>query len=422
VKIVFLCQRVPWPPDRGDRITTWHFLDHLLRSGAEVRLGCFREEARDAEAVRFLAGRCREVEAPMLRRSLLRKLASLRGLLRGKALTLPFFFDQRLQRAVDRWLAADPPDLVYVYSSSMAQYVLGSRVPGRRVPGRRGPVKVMQFAELDSDKFGQYAAHGGPLARWLYGREARTLLRFEDAVARDFDRSFVVSEVERGLFTQRIPGVVPAMLPNGVDVDHFMSKGDGRREPRTLVFTGVMDYAPNVDGIVWFAEQCWPPLRARFPDSKLLIVGSRPVPAVQALAQRPGIEVTGRVPETPQWFDRATVAIAPLRLARGVQNKVLEAMSMALPVVAMPQAAQGLGELPPGTLRTAATAAETVDAIAELFLDPARARREGAAAAAWVRVHFRWEHMYARLDAELAALGLGPAAGHPAPPGNFVAN
>src|SRR5262249_13868419 len=153
----------------------------------------------------------------------------------------------------------------------------------------------------DSDKFGQYAAHGGPLARWLYGREARTLLAFETAVARDFDRSIVVSDVERELFTRRIPGVVPAVLPNGVDVDHFASAGDGRREPHTLVSTGVMDYAPTVDGIRWFAAQCWPPLRARFPDARLLIVGSRPVPAVQALAQRPGIEVTGRVPETPPW-------------------------------------------------------------------------------------------------------------------------
>ena len=127
MKVVFLCQRVPWPPDRGDRITTWHFLDHLLRAGAEVRLGCFRDDANDDAAVRFLAGRCREVEAPMLRRSLLRKVASLRGVLRGAPLTLPFFFDRRLQRAVDRWLADDPPALVYVYSSSMAQYVLGRK-------------------------------------------------------------------------------------------------------------------------------------------------------------------------------------------------------------------------------------------------------------------------------------------------------
>ena len=142
------------------------------------------------------------------------------------------------------------------------------------------------------------------------------------------------------------------------------------------------------------------------PDARLLIVGSRPVPAVLALAQRPGIEVTGRVPETPPFFDRSDAAIAPLRLARGVQNKVLEALSMGVPVVATPQAAQGLGDCPPGTVRTASTAEQTVEAIAALLADPARARRDGLAAAAWVRAHFRWEHMYARLDALLARLGM----------------
>jgi sugar transferase (PEP-CTERM/EpsH1 system associated) len=395
VKVVFLCHRVPWPPDRGDRITTWHFLQHLLARGAEVRLGCFAEEDRDQEGVAFLRGRCSEVCAPRLSRPL-RRLLCLRGLLTGEALTLPFFRHRVLQAAVGGWLA-DRPDLVYVYSSSMAQYVLG----------RRGPRKVMQFAELDSDKWLQYAAQRGPFGRWIYGREGRRLLAFEDAVARDFDLSLVVSEVEKRLFMARIPGVEPVVLPNGVDVAHFTSRGDAGRQPCTLIFTGVMDYEPNVDGVRWFAEHCWPVLRQRFQGARLLIVGSRPVPAVRALAEQPGIEVTGRVPETPPWFDRAVVAIAPLRLARGVQNKVLEALSMALPVVATPEAAQGLGDDPP--LRTASDAAGTVAAIAALFDDPERARAEGRAAADWVRARFRWEHMYERFDAALARLGLPPA-------------
>jgi sugar transferase (PEP-CTERM/EpsH1 system associated) len=393
VRVVFLCHRVPWPPDRGDRITTWHFLQHLLAQGAEVQLGCFAEEDRDQDAVTFLGSRCREVCAPRLSRRL-RRFLCLRGLLTGEALTLPFFRHRALQDAVDRWLGTQP-DLVYVYSSSMAQYALG----------RRGPRKVMQFAELDSDKWLQFAARGGPLG-WLYGREAARLLAFEDAVARDFDLSLVVSEVEKRLFMARIPGVEPLVLPNGVDVEHFTSHGDADRQPRTLVFTGVMDYEPNVDGVLWFADQCWPQLKRRFPDARWLIVGSRPLPAVKALAALPGVEVTGRVPATPPYFDRAVVAVAPLRLARGVQNKVLEALSMALPVVATPEAAQGLGDDPP--VRTATDAAGTVAAIAALFDDQARARAEGRAAAAWVRAHFRWEHMYERLDAALAMLGLTP--------------
>ncbi|HLQ39078.1 MAG TPA: TIGR03087 family PEP-CTERM/XrtA system glycosyltransferase, partial [Planctomycetota bacterium] len=319
MNVLFLCQRVPYPPDRGDRITTWHVLEHLLDRGASVRLGCFSEEHRDATAVDWLRGRCQEVCAPRLDRRRAR-LSSLRGLLTGEALTLPFFRHRRLAGAVDRWFAQQRPDLVYVYSSSMAQYALP----------HPGPVRLMQFAELDSDKWAQFAAQRRGPSRWLYAREARRLLAFETTVAQSFDGSFVVSETERQLFQQRIPSVVPTVLPNGVDVEHFRSSGEQRREPHTLVFTGVMDYAPNVDGICWFAAACWPAIRARFAAARLWIVGSNPTAAVRALAQQPGIEVTGRVDTTPPWFDRSTVAIAPLRLARGVQNKVLEALSMGL--------------------------------------------------------------------------------------------
>lgn len=394
-RIVFLCQRVPWPPDRGDRITTWHFLQHFLARGATVDVGCFAEEPRDAEGVAFLSRSCATVVAPRLDRRW-RRLTSLRGLLTGEPLTLPFFRHPELARAVHRWCAAAPPDLIWVYSSSMAQYALD-------VPAG---AKVMQFAELDSDKWRQFAARSGPVGRWLYGREAQRLLAFEDRVARAFSASLVVSEVERELFRERIPGVEPVVLPNGVDVEHFTSAGDGVRHPRTAIFTGVMDYEPNIDGVCWFAAECWPAIRARHADARLLIVGSRPAPRVQALARLPGIAVTGRVPTTPPWFDQAAVAIAPLRLARGVQNKVLEAMSMALPVVASPQAAQGVGEAPPGTLTVAADAPTTIDALCQLFAAPDAARAAGRQAAAWVRATFGWPRMFARCDELLARLGV----------------
>ena len=389
---------MPYPPDRGDRITTWHFLQHLLAQGADVRVGCFAEEDRDSAGIAFLRERCRQVSAPLLRRGT-RKLTSLRGLLTGEPLTLPFFRHRDLTRAVTGWLRDDPPDLVYVYSSSMAQYVMRSNRADRQAP------RVMQFAELDSDKWRQYATASGWPGSWIYAREARRLLAFEDRVAREFDLSLVVSDVEKELFMARIPGVEPEVLPNGVDVAHFRTTGDAERHPRTVVFTGVMDYEPNVDGVCWFAEECWPRLRERFPDAELLVVGSKPVARVQALDDRPGITVTGRVPETPPFFDRASVAIAPLRLARGVQNKVLEALSMALPVVATPQASQGLGpDLPAGALTVADGVDATVEGVAELFADPERARRMGQAAGAWVREHWRWERMYERFDAMLERL------------------
>lgn len=392
---MFLCQRVPWPPDRGDRITTWHFLQHFLTRGAVVSVGCFAEEPRDAEGVAFLARSCAAVTAPRLDRRW-RRLTSLRGLLTGEPLTLPFFRHRQLAHAVSTWCAAAPPDLIWVYSSSMAQYALD-------VPAG---AKVMQFAELDSDKWRQFAVRGGPFGRWLYGREAQRLLAYEDRVARAFSASLVVSEVERDLFRERIPGVEPVVLPNGVDTGHFTSAGDDNRHARTAIFTGVMDYEPNVDGICWFAAACWPAIRERHGDARLLIVGSRPVPRVKALARLPGITVTGRVPTTPPWFDQAAVAVAPLRLARGVQNKVLEAMSMALPVVASPQAAQGIGAAPHGTIVVAADAKSTIEAICRLFAAPEQARAAGRAAAAWVRDAFGWPRMFARCDELLARLGV----------------
>ena len=219
---------------------------------------------------------------------------------------------------------------------------------------------------------------------------------------------FVVSEVERELFQQLIPGVVPDVLPNGVDIEHFRSQGDGERHPETAIFTGVMDYEPNIDGVCWFAKDCWPTLRSRFPDARLLIVGSKPTARVTALGDLDGITVTGRVATTPPYFDKSAVAIAPLRLARGVQNKVLEAMSMALPTVASRQAAQGLGDVPGDSLFVADNAAETIEGVAKWFADPELARRDGLAAAQWVRDEWRWERMYERLDAILTELGLPP--------------
>jgi sugar transferase (PEP-CTERM/EpsH1 system associated) len=365
-----------------------------MDQGAEVRIGCFQEEDRDREAVAFLRERCSEVVAPFLKRGVA-KLSSLRGLLTGEPLTLPFFRHRQITAAVNRWCES-PPDLLFVYSSSMAQYAIEANAKA----------KVMQFAELDSDKWSQYAKVSGPLGRWVYNREAKRLLAFEDKVARTFSRSLVVSEVEKELFQSLIKGVVPDVLPNGVDVDHFSSQGDDNRHPHTAVFTGVMDYEPNIDGICWFVDRCWPSIRSRFPDARLLVVGSKPTQKVVALGSIDGITVTGRVETTPPYFDQAAVAIAPLRLARGVQNKVLESMSMGLPTVASPQASQGLGDVPENAVTVADGEAATIEGVSRWFADPKAARRDGEAAAEWIRDQWRWERMYDRFDAILADLDI----------------
>ncbi|MEZ5963192.1 MAG: TIGR03087 family PEP-CTERM/XrtA system glycosyltransferase [Planctomycetota bacterium] len=395
MNVVFVSQRVPYPPDRGDRITTHHFLRHLLARGARVRVGCFVENDEDAEHAATLAGDVAAVCAPRLSRRR-RKLESLRGLVCGEPLTLPFFRHRGLARTLAGWVRDDPPDLIWVYSSGVAQFAM---------PFAHVPVRLMQFAELDSDKWRQFAARTRGPGRLLYAREARLLLEHEREIARTFTISTVVSELERELFRSRIADVDPLVLPNGVDVDVFRVGDDGRREPHSAVFTGVMDYEPNVDGVLWFAREVWPRVRARCADARLYVVGSRPLPAVRALHGENGIEVTGRVPEVPPWLDRAGVSVAPLRLARGVQNKVLEAMSAGVPVVATSQAAQGLGAKAahePG-IAVADDAEACAARVLAWFEAPADARRCGRSAAAFVRAHFRWENAYAIADAAIDA-------------------
>ena len=386
-KVLFLCNRVPYPPDRGDRISTHHVLRRLLQHGMQIRVGCLAEDDRDLESAATIAGRLEAICAPRINPKL-RRAMCLRGLLTGEPLTLPYVRQSELYRTVRRWVHEDPPDLVFCYSSSAAIFVKDDDTFA----------KVMQFAELDSDKWRQYASRSGPFGKFIYGREARLLLEFERHVARTFDASLVVSEIERELFLEYIPDVEPLVFPNGVDVDDFQSTGDASREPHTAVFTGVMDYDPNVDGVLWFAADSWPKVRERFPDARLLVVGNRPCAAIQKLGGAHGITVTGYVDKTQPYFDAASVAIAPLRLARGVQNKVLEAMSMALPVVATTPGSQGLGQIDADTLLVRDDAESIADEVIALFDDPVRARAIGTTAARFVRENFHWDAMFERLD------------------------
>ena len=313
-------------------------------------------------------------------------------LLTRTALTVPFFASRALHAGVERCLAERPPDLCFAYSSSMGQYLLG----------RDGLVRIQHFAELDSDKWRQYAQHSRRPGRWIYQREATRLLEFETRIAREFDLSLVVSEVERELFLRWIPEARVGVLPNGVDSDYFAPQGDQDREQATCIFTGVMDYEPNVDAVLHFVRDSWPAIRAGQPGARFLVVGAAPVPEIQKLHHQDGIQVTGRVPDTRPYFQRAAIAVAPLRIARGIQNKVLEAMSMGLPVVSSSAAAQGITARSGTQLCIADGGAATAAAVLGLMRDPGARRQVGRAARAFVLEHYRWGAVLAQLDQRIA--------------------
>lgn len=398
-KILYLVHRLPYPPNKGDKLRSFHLLQHLAAQH-QVWLGSFVDDPQDWAHLPVLQGLCREVHVAGLnpRRA---KLASLSGLLSGEALSLPYYRDASLRRWVSAQASAQRFDAVVVFSSPMAQYVLDE-------PALRGVPLLVDFVDVDSAKWRDYAqAHVWPLS-WLYRREFRTLLDFESRVAQQARCSFFVTESETALFRQLSGSQAPlAALSNGVDSQFFSPRPElaspFAADEQALVFTGAMDYWPNVDAVCWFASEMLPALRERHARLRFVIVGRNPAPAVRALASE-AITVTGTVDDVRPYLQHAAAVVAPLRLARGVQNKVLEAMAMAKPVVAARscvQAVADLGVQAGRDLLAADTPAEYQAALSQLLDQPQMARQLGEQARACVLQHFSWQAHLARLDAWL---------------------
>lgn len=392
MRILFLSQRVPYPPNRGDKITTWRLVERMKRRH-EVRCVAFAHDDADVQAAAELT----RLGAPTtaLRIDLRRtKLASLPLLLTGKPLTLGAYGSRELQRVVDE--LAPSCQVGYAYSSSMGAFL----EPHKRLK------RVMHFAELDSDKWRQYAERSKWPMSWVYAREHRTLLEFERRIAASFDENVLCTPLEQQVFEREIPGPRSLVLRNGVDLAHYQPKPD-LAEPEHLVFVGVMDYLPNIDGCVWFVNEILPRLRAKRPGVRFTIVGSRPTDEVKALASHPGVTVTGFVDDPREFLARAAVSVAPLRIARGIQNKVLEGLAMGLPVVGTTSATQGVEGEAGRDFLLANTVDEQVAAIERLLADPQFARALGRRGRQFVEEKYDWERVFDPLDTLLARFERG---------------
>jgi sugar transferase (PEP-CTERM/EpsH1 system associated) len=333
--LLFLAHRIPYPPNKGDKIRSFHLLRHLGERH-EVHLGAFVDDPDDWQYRDALEPYCASIRLLPLnpRRA---KLASLVGLLTGEALTLPYYRNRELVRWAHELAASGRVTRGLAFSSAMAQFMPASL-------SRR----VLDMVDVDSDKWTQYApTQRWPLA-WVYAREGRKLAEWEARVAKDFDATLLVSRDEAALLQRRVPAARHkiGVFENGVDADYFSPARDYPNPfapgVQGVVFTGAMDYWPNIDAVTWFAERIFPAVRHAEAAAQFTIVGSRPGEAVRALARQPGVVVTGSVPDVRPYLAHAACVVAPLRIARGVQNKVLEAMAMARPVVASAQAGEGI--------------------------------------------------------------------------------
>ncbi len=385
---LFLPHRVPFPPDKGDKIRSFHLMQALATRGP-VFLGTFAETTAEKNAAPALAAWCTGTCLRPLVKPLALAKAAL-GLLTGESLTAGYYRDAVLQRWIHALVAAGSIDRVVVFSSSMVPYAHGLP-PQVRV--------VVDLCDVDSDKWAQYAAGrrgwSNLPARWLYAREARTLAQLETLTVHGAAASIVISDAEADLLA-RVTGSSRStvqVVRNGVDLAYWNpAAAEVLAQPapfaageRPLVFTGAMDYWANADAVVWFAREVLPLVRALEPTARFWIVGSNPTPAVQKLAAL-DVTVTGRVPDVRPYLAHAAVAVAPLRVARGVQNKVLEAMGMARPLVATPAALQGLGAVEASGL----SVAETAPAFAAAVVSALQGAAAAPALRTLVEAQFGW--------------------------------
>ena len=354
-ELLFLTQRIPYPPIKGEKIRPFQIL-RVLAERYVVHLGCLIDDPTDWQHIPVLQRICDETHfAPLDPRRA--KLACLTGLLDGTPLSVRYFYNRGLERWVADLLARRPIDAALVCSSAMAQYLLHRP--------NRPPRIVMDFADVDSDKWRQYAERHGLPMRWVYGRESRVLLEYDRQIGRAFAASTFVSRAEAKLFRQLAPEIADKThyVNSGVDSTYF-SPAESCENPYgsgpVAVFTGTMNYWPNIDAVAWFANEILPRVRQHVPEARFFIVGSSPDAQVERLRQLPGVTVTGRVPDVRPYLAHAAVVVVPLRVAGGVQNKVLEAMAMAKTVIASPRALAGLE---PAAARNAVVA-ENADSFA----------------------------------------------------------
>jgi sugar transferase (PEP-CTERM/EpsH1 system associated) len=394
-EVLFLAHRIPWPPDRGDRIRSWHLLN-ALAARAPVHCGSLLDGPvlpGQVDAIGAItAGYCLAPRTPSL------GLAAIAALASGRPISVAAFASTQLAQWVRQVLADRPIATIFVFSGQMAQYVPDEY---------RGRV-VMDFVDVDSAKYAAYAAAARTWpVRAIHAREARVLSAFEQRAAHRADLSLLVTPQERDLFVSQLIdplGVAVAALGNGIDAAHF-SPDAVLPEPRLagaspqIVFTGQMDYAPNVAAVCLFARDVMPVIRARHPDAGFTIVGRAPSAEVRALDGIAGTRVTGEVADVRPWLAGADCVVAPLLIARGVQNKVLEAMAMARPVVLTSAAATGIAGQDGVHFAIADGAAALASRVLALIDDRAAARAMGTAARGFVLAHAGWDQVLAPLPA-----------------------
>lgn len=397
MKLLFLAHRIPYPPNKGDKIRAYHWLRALSARGHEVDLLAFADDPRDLQYQVELTRLCSAVRIVRLR-PVVAKLRAAATLLAPRPLSLGYFATLKMRRLVRQALAAHDYDAVFVYSSTMAQYV----------PRELWARTVVDLVDIDSEKWRDYAQRARPPLAWLYQTEWRRLRRYEHEIVTRVAHTVVTTAREAALLDELDEFTRRARLrtiTNGVDLDYFQPQATINTPAPRLVFTGAMDYYANSEGVRWFVAEVWPLVRAVEPRAEFFIVGSNPPAEVRELSAHAGVQVTGSVPDVRPFLHSATACVVPLRIARGVQNKVLEAMACGKAIVATPEAVAGLRVTDGAQLLIAATPQEIADCVGATLQDAELREQLGQRALRFVETEHEWAPLQKQLTDLIEATG-----------------
>jgi len=366
VKIVILSHRIPFPANKGEKIRTFHQIQYLADCGHEITVLAPYEHAEEISYGKALEERLKIKAIMFPLRPKWMRLA--RGLVTNDALTLSYFYSAGLQKTFDRLVSSGDYDAVLCTGSAMAPYVFRNpELAGRDTPA---PLRlIMDFMDLDSDKWRQYQASSGLPMKLVYGREARLINRVELRSYERFDECFFISANEVDLFSRQLAeNRKLSVLGNGINTSAFFPARQGKAENQPVfLFTGVMNYKPNEDAVLWFVDAVWERIKAEWPDAEFIIAGMEPSSRIRQLERLPGITVTGFVEDIVPYYQKADIFIAPFRLARGVQNKILQALACGLPVITTRLGLEGINAKPGEDILVADTEQEFFETIKKIL-------------------------------------------------------
>lgn len=392
-RLLFIAHRIPFPPNKGDKIRSFHILQ-FLSSRYTIDIAFLVDDINDLqyldELKPFASSIFYDVIPPTKKIT-----AALSAFAQHTPISIPYFYSKKLQQSLDSHLSGNIPSCIFCFSSPTAEYVFRSQYADQLQLSSR---MIMDLIDLDSLKWSQYAQHTNPFMAQIYHREARLLARYEEKIAQQFDALLLVTEAEKQLCPPVLQEKV-TVVSNGVDLVKFapQTKKKSNNGP-VLVFTGAMDYWPNIDAVIWFSREIFPLVLAAEPSAHFFIVGSNPKHDVLALGKEKNITVTGFVEDVRDYIATADVCVAPLRIARGIQNKVLEAMAMGKAVVATPEAVEGICTNCSQNVMIADSVQKFSNAVIYLLKFKNKRYRLGITARKNLEIHYSWENNLQKID------------------------